>query len=65
MTKIKDGHIPRASMCMVCEYFFDDCSDLPFPAMKPMAQQDEDGLTVVKCIKFKRENWNKEKTEHV
>lgn len=50
----RGDYVPKGGMCMQCEHRHEDCSDIDFRSMRPLAET-EDGTVIVRCDFFERD----------
>ena len=47
---------PKGGMCATCCHRDDDCSGLTFKDMPKISKGDQDGVVIVRCIKYIKGN---------
>ena len=47
---------PKGGMCATCCHKHDDCSGLTFEDMPKISKGDQDGVVIVRCIKYIKGN---------
>ena len=55
MIKPELEYQPKGGMCSKCVDRDADCSHLPFKDMTPISKADRDGVVIVRCHYFNRE----------